>query len=64
MGEIEKITTRVGNIISSYLNTATGNIIINFGPSEDDYTTMASGGYTGVWGKSGRLAVLHEKELV
>lgn len=25
---------------------------------------MASGGYTGDWGKSGKLAVLHEKELV
>ena len=26
--------------------------------------TMASGGYTGSWGDDGRLAVLHEKELV
>ena len=26
--------------------------------------TMASGGYTGSWGDTGKLAVLHEKELV
>jgi hypothetical protein len=25
---------------------------------------MATGGYTGVWGPDGRLAMLHEKELV
>jgi hypothetical protein len=27
-------------------------------------TGMATGGYTGNWGKDGKLAVLHEKELV
>jgi hypothetical protein len=25
---------------------------------------MATGGYTGAWGPEGKLAVLHEKELV
>jgi len=25
---------------------------------------MASGGYTGEWGSDGKLAILHEKELV
>lgn len=29
-----------------------------------DYTGMATGGYTGEWGQEGRLAMLHEKELV
>ena len=28
------------------------------------YSQMATGGYTGSWGSEGRLAVLHEKELV
>mgnify|MGYP003290330519 CR=1 FL=1 len=27
-------------------------------------TKMATGGYTGTWGPEGKLAVLHEKELV
>ena len=27
-------------------------------------STMASGGYTGAWGSEGKMAVLHEKELV
>ena len=27
-------------------------------------TTLATGGYTGSWGSEGRLAILHEKELV
>jgi len=26
--------------------------------------SMDTGGYTGAWGKAGKLAVLHEKELV
>lgn len=33
------------------------------GPTQTP-TPMASGGYTGAWGTSGKLAVLHEKELV
>lgn len=28
------------------------------------YTGFASGGFTGVWGSDGKLAILHEKELV
>ena len=31
---------------------------------ESDLTALDTGGYTGAWGKEGRLAVLHEKELV
>lgn len=31
---------------------------------KDTPTGMASGGYTGSWGKEGKLGVLHEKELV
>ena len=34
------------------------------GPSNTNYTHFASGGYTGEWGSYGKLAVLHEKELV
>jgi hypothetical protein len=29
-----------------------------------DDSSMDTGGYTGAWGNSGKLAVLHEKELV
>ena len=29
-----------------------------------DYAGYATGGYTGSWGPDGRLAILHEKELV
>ena len=30
----------------------------------DSPTHLASGGYTGSWGSTGKIAVLHEKELV
>jgi hypothetical protein len=33
-------------------------------PDIDDAEELATGGYTGEWGDSGKLAVLHEKELV
>lgn len=32
--------------------------------SEDQLASMDTGGYTGSWGKEGRLGILHEKELV
>ena len=31
---------------------------------EDKVESLATGGYTGEWGDSGKLAFLHEKELV
>jgi hypothetical protein len=31
---------------------------------QGDWAAFASGGYTGEWGPEGRLAMLHEKELV
>lgn len=30
----------------------------------DDFLGLATGGYTGAWGSEGRLALLHQKELV
>lgn len=33
-------------------------------PWKYDYTEFNTGGYTGAWGSDGRLAMLHEKELV
>ena len=33
-------------------------------PSSENPEGLASGGYTGAWGASGKLAILHEKELV
>lgn len=32
--------------------------------SEPPPVSAASGGYTGAWGASGKLAILHEKELI
>ena len=29
-----------------------------------EYSSFDTGGYTGVWGPEGRLAMLHQKELV
>lgn len=37
-------------------------ILKHFG--EDEITSLDTGGYTGSWGSEGKLAVLHEKELV
>lgn len=37
-----------------------GNIITY----SNKYTTLDTGGYTGEWGTEGKLAILHEKELV
>lgn len=42
----------------------TGGAIGGPGPKDNFYTHFASGGYTGEWGSYGKLAVLHEKELV
>jgi hypothetical protein len=28
------------------------------------FTSFGTGGYTGEWGKEGRMAMLHEKELI
>jgi hypothetical protein len=32
--------------------------------STPKYVSMDTGGYTGTWGTAGKLAILHEKELV
>lgn len=58
-GKDQAITDYVDMLVKDnkkYFYDANGNIIA--------ITSMASGGYTGAWGPEGRLAVLHEKELV
>ena len=58
-GKDQAVTDYVDMLIKDnkkYFYDANGNIIA--------ITSMASGGYTGAWGPEGRLAVLHEKELV
>ena len=58
-GKDQAVTDYVDMLVKDnkkYFYDANGNIIA--------ITSMASGGYTGTWGPEGRLAVLHEKELV
>lgn len=58
-GKDQAVTDYVDMLVKDnkkYFYDANGNIIA--------ITSMASGGYTGAWGPEGRLAVLHEKELV
>ena len=33
-------------------------------PGQGNVPSLATGGYTGAWGPGGRMAILHEKELV
>ena len=58
-GKDQAVTDYVDMLVKDnkkYFYDANGNIVA--------ITSMASGGYTGAWGPEGRLAVLHEKELV
>jgi hypothetical protein len=52
----KKIKTALTKL-KDYLNNFTGK-------SPQDWQYFDTGGYTGTWGDAGRLAVLHEKELV
>ena len=56
----------VTNDLTEYVESIDRNAGEYFDPDEVRrlIATFASGGYTGSWGPSGRLAVLHEKELV
>lgn len=55
--------------VESVLNTVSGNIesIFKYRIEEGDQTYLKrfdTGGYTGAWGPEGRLAMLHQKEIV
>ena len=56
----------VTNDLTEYVESIDRNAGEYFDPDEVRrlIATFASGGYTGSWGPSGRLAVLHQKELV
>ena len=56
----------VTNDLTKYVESIDRNAGEYFDPDEVRrlIATFASGGYTGSWGPSGRLAVLHQKELV
>ena len=56
----------VTNDLTEYVESIDRNAGEYFDPDEVRrlIATFASGGYTGSWGPSGRLAVLHEKELI
>jgi hypothetical protein len=51
------LTANMKNLVDEVTNTKAPSSIA-------DATTLATGGYTGAWGATGRLAILHEKELV
>ena len=61
----KKFNATVAKEVQSYVNKGMSALkheytyYKNFAPSKFD-----TGGYTGVWGKEGRLAMLHQKELV
>jgi len=46
------------------IETSTSSSSGGGGGGNNVQMAFASGGYTGTWGSSGKLAVLHEKELV
>jgi hypothetical protein len=48
---------------SGYSGNSVENAMKKFGYNPN-ITYMKTGGYTGAWGPEGKLAVLHEKELV
>lgn len=52
----------VGNVTTGSSTTETKKNAIN--KAYELYGQFATGGYTGAWGDSGKLAILHEKELV
>lgn len=62
---IESINDLVGTLS---LEDFDASVSWNFTPKESDDeevdTGYDTGGYTGAWGKNGKLAILHEKELV
>ena len=61
----KKFNKTVAQEVQAYVNKGMGALkheyayYKNFAPSQFD-----TGGYTGIWGKEGRLAMLHQKELV
>ena len=64
-GVPDMVSTNLGNIAafldSKYLNTNDGNWT---DIDKNKIPKFKTGGYTGSWGDTGKLAVLHEKELI
>ena len=55
--DMTALTANMKNLVDEVTNTKAPSSIA-------DAATLATGGYTGAWGTAGRLAILHEKELV
>ena len=67
MKEVMTITDQVGESVRKNLGDATGKVIVNITGGNTGTvhaTAYDTGGYTGAWGPEGKLAVLHEKEIV
>lgn len=54
----------ISNAVSSLSRSPTGSVMSGGSAGRNTLMPMATGGYTGSWGTSGKLAILHEKELV
>ena len=54
------------NALTDYVESIgdKGNAYYDWDRVKELITQFASGGYTGVWGPEGRMAILHQKELV
>ena len=68
---IEKFDEQTADKIQEYINkhARNGDIYKNWVHKRDQlknyyYSAFDTGGYTGAWGRSGKLGILHEKELV
>lgn len=70
---VEQYTKKKNNILAPYINGATGGALLYYGPTAAQFiqylknvqkVSMDTGGYTGKFGPEGKLAMLHEKELV
>lgn len=53
----------VDNLVS-YINSKKFNVNVGVNGASSHVESFDTGGYTGSWGSSGKLAILHEKELV
>lgn len=67
MGKYEQYNSQgISNELTDYVESINRdkNKFFNADKIKELISRFASGGYTGEWGPSGRLAVLHQKELV
>ena len=67
----QKFNESTANAVQAYINghAANGDIFNEWWPKRNQlgkyyYSSFDTGGYTGQWGRNGKLGILHEKELI